>query len=390
LFFGFYAVLLRKETFFQLNRIYLVAAALMSFLIPLMEAGWVNGLFVTRQLQTVIITYTSPVITITNSTPVAQSFSIGQIALGLYVGISIILSVKLIAQLVLVKRLIAKPDSLAAYSFFKKISVSSKLPGYDIIASHEQVHARQWHSADVLLIEVVAIINWFNPVVYLYKLAIKHIHEFIADSQVLQSGTTDKADYALLLFSQTFNTPSNQLVTPFYNHSLLKQRIMMIQKNRSQRIALLKYSFAVPLFALMLILSSATVSNFQKPAQKTPPKPTLKSRTLSKDAVYTVVEKLPTFPGGSKAFYTFLSTNIKYPAVDRENNNTGRVTIQFVVESDGRLTDIKSLRSPSQAMADEAIRVFKLSPKWNAGINNGKKVRSQFTVPVNFTLSKEG
>jgi beta-lactamase regulating signal transducer with metallopeptidase domain len=89
------------------------------------------------------------------------------------------------------------------------------------------------------------IINWFNPVVYLYRFAIKHIHEYIADRQAIKAGN-DKAEYALLLLSQTFNAPAHQLVNPFYNHSLLKQRIMMLQKNKSQRIKLLKYGCRHP------------------------------------------------------------------------------------------------------------------------------------------------
>jgi len=64
------------------------------------------------------------------------------------------------------------------------------LENHDIIAAHEDTHARQWHSADVLIIEAVMIINWFNPVVYLYRFAIKHIHEFIADSRPLSRGQT--------------------------------------------------------------------------------------------------------------------------------------------------------------------------------------------------------
>ena len=82
-----------------------------------------------------------------------------------------------------------------------------------------RVHARQWHSVDVLLIEIVMIINWFNPVVYLYRFAIKYIHEFIADKQVIQSGT-DKADYAMLLLNQTFDVPAYGFVNTFYNHTI--------------------------------------------------------------------------------------------------------------------------------------------------------------------------
>src|SRR5207302_7439961 len=110
------------------------------------------------------------------------------------------------------------------------------------------------------IIEAILIVNWFNPVVYLYRFAIKHIHEFIADRQAIKAGT-DKTDYALLLLSQTFNAPAHRLVNPFFNKSLLKQRILMLQKNKSHHVALIKYGLTAPLFVLMLILSSATVNN---------------------------------------------------------------------------------------------------------------------------------
>ena len=151
---------------------------------------------------------------------------------------------------------LSKKKCELVYSFFKKIKIGENIADYKVIAAHENVHAGQWHSADVLLVETVMVINWFNPVVYLYRLAIKHIHEFIADRQAIKSGT-NKEDYALLLLSQTFNAPAHQLVNPFYNHSLLRQRIIMMQKNNSNRMALIKYGLSVPLFVLMLILSSA-------------------------------------------------------------------------------------------------------------------------------------
>lgn len=111
-----------------------------------------------------------------------------------------------------------------------------------------------------------------------------------------------------------------------------------------------------------------------------------KAVTEDVNQVYTVLEVQPKFPGGTDKFLKYLGDNIKYPAVDRENNVQGRVVLQFVVERDGSLTDIKSIRGPSQAMQDEAVRVLKRSPKWTPGIQNGRPVRAQYTVPVNFTL----
>jgi protein TonB len=103
-----------------------------------------------------------------------------------------------------------------------------------------------------------------------------------------------------------------------------------------------------------------------------------------------MVDVLPSFPGGSKQISNYLSKNVKYPAKDRENNLQGKVIAQFIVEPDGRLTDVKALRSPSKAMADEAVRVLSNSPKWKPGKVNGKAVRSQYHIPVNFVLSDEG
>ncbi len=193
--------------------------------------------------------------------------------------------------------------------------------------------------------------------VYLYRLGIKHIHEFIADRQALKSGI-DKADYALLLFSQTVKAPAHQLVNPFFNHSLLKQRILMLHRNRSQRTALLKYGLSAPLFILMLILSSVTISEsktvalinkkaeqifLSSPArletiikaniannkisaayaagnEKTETQPVYDLQPYDDHAkkeddepVFMTVEKEPEFKGGILEFYRFLGNTIKYP-----------------------------------------------------------------------------
>jgi protein TonB len=106
------------------------------------------------------------------------------------------------------------------------------------------------------------------------------------------------------------------------------------------------------------------------------------------DKIFNAVEINPQFPGGEAAFGKFLRDHIRYPAVAKENNVTGRVFIQFVVERDGSLTDLKVLRDPGSGLGDEALRVLKISPHWTPGIQNGKPVRVQYTVPVNFSLAE--
>jgi protein TonB len=104
--------------------------------------------------------------------------------------------------------------------------------------------------------------------------------------------------------------------------------------------------------------------------------------------IFTAVEINPEFPGGDGAFNKYLSTHIRYPNVAKENNVQGRVFIQFIVERDGSLTDLKAMRDPGSGLGDEAIRVLKTMPHWKPGIQNGKAVRVQYTVPVNFSLAE--
>jgi len=428
LFYGFYVLLLSRETFFQLNRIYLVSAALLSFFIPLIQSDWVKNLFITQKVQYTI--YNSPVM-LYRFTPIQHTqITIGQVLAIIYIaGITFLLA-RLIWQLIILNKVIDQPQSSAAYSFFKKIKLGNDLIDNKLIAAHENAHASQWHSADVLIIEAVMIINWFNPIVYLYRFAIKHIHEFIADQQALKSGT-DKADYALLLLSQTFNAPAHKLVNSFFNKSLLKQRIMMLQKNKSHRVALIKYGLSAPLFILMLILSSATVNNSktvrfinQKATQVfltptagiadiktdarhlnrttpmrqmnsivyiTPDKgisilPVKDTVPKNEGPVFTSVEQVPEFPGGLNEFMVFLSKNIRYPAKARENKVQGRVIISFIVERDGSLSDVHVVRGIGYGADDEALRVIKLSPNWKPGVQNGHPVRVAYSVPISFSL----
>ncbi len=259
LFYGFYALLLRRETFFHLNRIYLVSSALLSFFIPVIHSDWVKNLFITQEVQHTIAMYSAPIM-VYHIKPIEEHhFTVGQILMLIYSLGAAILIIKFIWQLVSLKKVIDEPEESGAFSFFKSIRLGTNSGDQTIIVAHEQVHANQWHSADVILIEIVAIINWFNPVVYYYRFGIKHIHEFIADRRALDDGV-DKAEYAMLLLSQTIKAPAHQLVNPFFNHSLLKQRIIMLQKNRSHYISLSKYCLLVPLFILMLVLSSITIS----------------------------------------------------------------------------------------------------------------------------------
>ena len=431
LFYGFYVLLLRSETFFNLNRAYLVTSSLLSFFIPLIHSRWISTLFITQKVQQTIFVYAKPV-AVYQIRPIEQTnISTGTLLFFIYAAGAAFLTLRLARQLISLSKLIDQPEEATAFSFFKKINLGSKLEGREIIAEHESVHARQWHSADIMLMEVIAIINWFNPIVYLYKRGIKHIHEYIADRLALTNGTT-KAEYALLLLSQSLKAPASQLVNPFFNQSLLKQRIMMLHKDRSKYRALLKYGLSAPLFMLMLVLSSAavlkthTVKFFNSapdalllsPASSTDIRAKLSEKSkvqvnggqdnavisatedkhasvtlkansqqvVAPDPIFLSVEQEPEFKGGMRQFYQFLTANLNYPEAMIRFNVQGKVFVTMTVEKDGSLSDIKSLRDIGYGSAEEAIRVLKLSPKWQPGYQNGHPVRVRYTLPILFNL----
>jgi len=102
--------------------------------------------------------------------------------------------------------------------------------------------------------------------------------------------------------------------------------------------------------------------------------------------IFTVVEDAPSFPGGDEARIKYLQNNIKYPQMARESGIQGTVYITFVVERDGKVTNVKILRGIGGGCDEEAIRVIEKMPKWHAGKQRGKPVRVQFNMPIKFTL----
>lgn len=103
--------------------------------------------------------------------------------------------------------------------------------------------------------------------------------------------------------------------------------------------------------------------------------------------VFTVVEEMPTFPGGDESRVRFLTENIKYPQMAKESGIQGTVYVTFVIDERGRVADVKVLRGIGGGCDEEAIRVVKMMPPWNAGKQSGKPVRVQFNMPIKFTLN---
>jgi len=114
--------------------------------------------------------------------------------------------------------------------------------------------------------------------------------------------------------------------------------------------------------------------------------PEIEEEEVVEAEVFTIVEEMPSYPGGDLKMYEYLGKNIKYPQIARESGIQGRVFVNFVVEPDGSVSNVKVLRGIGGGCDEEAIRVVKSMPKWKPGKQRGKAVRVSYTLPVVFKL----
>ena len=278
------------------------------------------------------------------------------------------------------------------FSFFHWIFINKNMlndPCLHEVLLHERTHVRQRHSVDVMLSEVCTILCWFNPFAWILRREVRVNLEYLADQSVVDKGH-DARTYQYHLLALTYQGSVATLSNNF-NVLPLKQRIKMMNKERSKSIGRLKYLLLLPVCALLFMMSSAPV-NAQSTKSTTHPDGSVTIKYGGKDMVikaagedaYQVVEEMPEFPGGMKALMDYLSTNVKYPEAAKQAGISGRVTTAFVVGEDGVIRDVKVLRSVSPELDAEAIRVMSSMPKWKPGKQDGKPVPVRYTVPVNF------
>lgn len=114
--------------------------------------------------------------------------------------------------------------------------------------------------------------------------------------------------------------------------------------------------------------------------------PVVETETVVEDIIHVSVEVMPEFPGGTAALMKYLGSHIKYPTISQETGSQGKVIVQFVVDRDGTISNPEVVRGVDPHLDKEAIRVISSMPKWTPGVQNGKKVRVKYTVPVSFRL----
>jgi len=425
LFYLFYRLFFASDTLWRVRRIYLMGSILISFTYPLFSiVNWMNQ---SIPVQEMISSYSVQLqeITITAGQSAATDYT--KTVYLLYALISALLLIRLFVQLISIVRIsimgkkarIEKTEiieinkEIAPFSFFNKIFINPALhSGTEIkeILTHESTHVRQLHSFDVLIGECMTIICWINPASWLMKREIRQNLEFLADNQVIESGY-DAKDYQYHLIRLAYQTPEINLTNNF-NVSPLKKRItMMNQKNAENMISSAKQAEKTPVAPEKtvykaekptassdldeLVVVGYTSSTEQQtnqaapppaPAPPTPPPP---PPAENEDVVFMVVEKMPVFPGGDAELFTYLSTNIRYPAEARETKSEGRVICTFVIEKDGSINEVEVVKSVSPSLDEEAVRVISAMPNWTPGEQRGQQVRVKYTLPINFKLGEK-
>jgi TonB family protein len=391
-FYTVYNLLLSRDTAYTRNRIYLLLSVALAFILPLVSIhlpGDLNQKIFGRWLNEIIISG-GRVESGSKTTAIAPNLL--QLANSLYIAGVIVLLIKYLADLGnLLFLIIRKGDNnsrIVRHHSFKTpgfsamgyVFISSELSGQEAeeIIKHERNHLKKNHFADLLLTEFAAAFQWFNPAAHLLVRSLKAVHEYEADKECLQSGSS-LPGYQQLLLRQIFRSGQLNLSNSFVHPSLTRKRMIMMTKRRSSSLANLKVLAVMP-FALVTFLL-ITASSIKNKSTATLPE------TTSQDITpFVVVEEMPQFPGGDVELLKYIGTHALYPEKALENKIEGRVIVRFCVTETGGVSKISVLQSASPILDEEAMRVVAGLPRFKPGRQAGVDVPVWYMVPVTFTL----
>jgi len=428
LFTGFYLLFMRRESYFVLNRVYLLASALLIIILPIVGSYLLPGILISpNDTKLPLITLPEVVISTTALLSPQQESRILDWMTIVYIVVTLALLGGLVQSLVRIGHFVR--TSLRAekyrdniylvaegndpFSFNGRIFVSKDLIGSPALKSiiiHENAHLSQRHIIDLVFIELISSIFWFNPFLFLIKKFLRETHEFLADREVVRHGT-EPVVYQQLLFNVVSGNPQYIIANNF--NFLTKKRIVMLIK-KSKKLAAVRIGIFMPLVFAAAIIVTMLQSNrlsaqttevppppvsvqVPVPPPPPPPPPPVKAvpqkvekagakKVASKDDVFTAVENPPEFPGGEEARVQYMVSSIKYPEVARQKGIQGTVFVTYIVEKDGTISEAKVMQGIGGGCDEEALRVIKNMPKWTPGTQRGEAVRVQFNMPIKFAL----
>ncbi|WP_235891772.1 M56 family metallopeptidase [Flavobacterium gawalongense] len=351
-----YKLLLENEKMHHFNRIYLLGSLIFSLTIPLQLFSFktkISDTITHFQLNEILLQKTSE-----NLSTITDNQMMNYTAVTLYLLVALLLIIRFVLNLysfykkiknneqqtlngnkvVLIQEPVVPHSFLNSIFFYEQDFKNNNIAPELIV--HEAVHIKQKHTLDILFIEVLQILFWFNPLILLYKHAIKLNHEFLADETV-----NAKFNSVFYYQKMLLNIASNQrkiALASSINYLITKKRLIMMTKKESKTRIILKTVGVGVIFSLLLFSFSPETM-----AQESP------NIISSEGKIITEISQ-PEFPGGMLAFYKFVGSNFKTPSGLKGN---GKVYITFMIEKDGSLSEFEILRDMGFGTGEEAIRV---------------------------------
>ena len=418
-FYMFYRLMLARETFHRVNRIVLLLTAVTSYVLPLCVITIHETVIMQRAGHVAVGSFQVDMMNEEPATPLWQIilpilFIIGMMATLVHTLSSLFRIIRIIRHSEQYPQTdgtticVTGNASLTPFSWMHYIVMNrSDYETYDAaILAHERGHIRLHHSWDLLFVDTLTALQWFNPAMWMLRSDLRAIHEYEADAAVLSQGINAR-QYQYLLITKAAGIGGYSLANGI-SHSTLKNRINMMLHTKSDRSRLLKLLALLPIVGIALAVNAEKVvdvrydepqkQNTKKKVKGVAEKKADTSETNTavgtfepvQGDVFDVVEEMPQYPGGPQALFKFLGENVQYPAEAEKAGIQGRVIATFVVEKDGSISQPTIVKSVDPLLDAEAIRVISAMPNWIPGKQNGKVVRVKYTVPLSFNLDGGG
>ncbi|MFJ1366318.1 energy transducer TonB [Capnocytophaga canimorsus] len=412
LFLLLYEAFFKNEPYFRINRFFLLSGIALSLILPFFPISLANDNITAAIRLEEFVAYantTSKNMVIASNTNAINwyemIYGVGAVCFGLLFIIKIIRLNRLLnrSQQVVLNgtRIFLLEDLTQAFTFMNNIYVGKEQAEETCVIEHEKVHQKQWHSLDLLFLELMKIVFWFNPLLYFYQKRLVEAHEFEADRQTYPKFQNY---YYQTLINQALGTKIDLLTSYWSAPKLIKRRLSMLQQKQKSTKGMSKYLLAIPALAVSVLMLSAGNAP-QNNLSENLPKISVAEAQLTNNQVvndtipFTKVDKTPRFQNcknvsESESFECFkkeldahIARNFKYPKEAAEKALQGRVNILFSIGTDGKVS-IKSMKGGEKVLQEEAKRLIETLPQLIPGQHQGKNVAVMFLYPINFKLAK--
>ena len=395
LFYAFFLLVMRRTTFFRLNRILLLVGTLVCFLLPIFRLRTVDASQVAAGPLTMVGSEHALTAGPSATSPVPYLeilYGIGFLAVLAWTVVALVRMRRTIRsgeaqRLEDGTKLVLTDADVPSFSWGRTIVMSRKdAETNPVILQHEKAHIQKAHTLDILLFTVVTLVHWFNPLVWITLRELKLLHEYEADDAVLDKGI-DATQYQLLLVRKAVGDKRFTLANGF-QHAKLKNRIDMMLKNPTSGWMRLSWLAILPFLAGTMFLCNPVRAKVVSDQPEILPETAVQAPDTTKTIAYNLVEQKPTFQGGDAGtkFGEWVNAHLTYPEAAKAAKAQGRVTLQFTIYPDGTLRDAKVLRGVNPELDAEALRVISASPEWTPGYVKGEPVKVTYMFPVVFKL----